>query len=415
MRRMIANTALTLIFSCLGWSQQLLGQEPIRIAYIDPLTGSFSATGYNALRQFEFTVDELVNSKGGLLGGRPLQIVPYDNQASAQESQIQLRRAISEGIQFIAQGNSSAVAGVLTEAINRHNRRNTDQQLLLLNYAAVDPALTNENCNYWHFRFDAHADIKMEALTDMIAARDDISKVYIIGQDYSFGKAVGASAVSMLAEKRPDIEIVGNELHPMEQVKDFTPYVTKIASSGADAIITGNWGADMVSLGKAITSAGITAPIFTYYAAYDGITSTIGATGKDQFRMVHEGHFNPPPTEEYAEFVRKFKQRFPDNDVSYPRVINTVQMLAKAIEAAGSTEPAEVAAQLEGMEITTIGGYRVFMRAEDHQLFQPVQISVHTNEGITFDADNSGYGLRTEVSIPLEDTLMEHSCRMRRP
>ncbi len=413
--RSVGSSVFTLLLSLTAASAVAQNQDPIRIAYIDPLTGSFSATGYNALRQFEFAVDELVNSKGGLLGGRMLQIVPYDNKASAQESQLQLRRAISEGIQFIAQGNSSAVAGVLTEAINRHNRRNTDQRLLFINYAAVDPALTNENCNFWHFRFDAHADIKMQALTDMIAQRQDITRVYIIGQDYSFGKAVADSAVEMLKSKRPDIQIVGNELHPMEQVKDFTPYVTKIASSGANAIISGNWGADMVSLGKAITDAGIKAPIFTYYAAYDGITSTIGQTGKGQFRMVHEGYFNPPPTEEYANYVRKFKQRYPSNDISYPRVINTVQMLAKAIEQAGSTDPVAVANALEGMEHTTINGDRVFMRAEDHQLFQPVQISVHTDEEISFDADNSGFGLRTEVSVPLENTMVDHSCRMNRP
>ena len=257
--------------------------------------------------------------------------------------------------------------------------------------------------------------MKMQALTDMIAQRPEITRVYIIGQDYSFGKSVSESAVVMLKKKRPDIQIVGNELHPMEQVKDFTPYVTKIVSSGADAIITGNWGADMVSLGKAITDAGIKSPIFTYYAAYDGISSTIGQSGLDQFRMVHEGYFNPAPTEEFAKYIRDFKQRYPNNDISYPRVINTVQMLAKAIEAAGSTDPEAVAMQLENMEITTISGDRIFMRADDHQLFQPIQISVHTNEGITFDADNSGYGLRTEVSVPLENTMVEHSCSMVRP
>ncbi len=415
MNRLSTILAATLMMAAASTSLAQNNSAPIRIAYIDPLTGSFSATGYNALRQFQFAVDHLVNSKGGVLGGRMLEIVPYDNKASAQESQIQLRRAISEGIQFIAQGNSSAVAGVLTEAINRHNRRNVDQRVLFLNYAAVDPALTNQNCNFWHFRFDAHADIKMQALTDMIAQRQDITRVYIIGQDYSFGKSVADAAVAMLKLKRPDIQIVGNELHPMEQVKDFTPYVTKIASSGANAIITGNWGADMVSLGKAITDAGITSPIFTYYAAYDGITSTIGATGKNQFRMVHEGYFNPPPTPEYAEFVREFKKRFPNNDVSYPRVINTVQMLARAIETSGSTDPEAVARALEGMEITNITGDRIYMRADDHQMFQPVQISVHTNEGITFDADNSGFGLLTEVSVPLENTMVDHSCRMVRP
>jgi len=390
-------------------------QDTIRIAYIDPLSGAFSATGYNGLVQFQHAVETLVNAKGGVLGGKRLEIVAYDNKASAQESQIQLRRAISEGIQFIAQGNSSAVAGVLTDAISRHNQRNPEQRLLFLNFAAVDPALTNENCSFWHFRFDAHADIKMQALTDMIAQREDIKRIYIIGQDYSFGQAVADSAVGQLLAKRPDIQIVGNELHPMEAVKDFTPYVTKIASARPDAIITGNWGADMVSLGKAITDAGIKVPVYTYYAAYDGITATIGATGKDQFRMVHEGHFNPPLTEEYGQYVRDFKEAHPQNDISYPRIINTVQMLAKAIETAGSADPLAVALALEGMEHTTMAGERAFMRAEDHQLFQPIQISVHTDQGIEFDGDNSGFGLRTEVSVPLESTLIGHSCTMRRP
>lgn len=413
MRRILPGV-LAALFS-LHVAAQDTDSDPIRIAYIDPLTGAFSATGHNGLVQFQHAVEELVNAKGGVLGGRRLEIVPYDNQASAQESQIQLRRAISEGIQFVAQGNSSAVAGVLTDAITRHNQRNPEQRLLFLNFAAVDPALTNENCSFWHFRFDAHADIKMQALTDLIAQREDIKRIYIIGQDYSFGQAVASSAVGQLLAKRPDIEIVGNELHPMESVKDFTPYVTKIASARPDAIITGNWGADMVSLGRAITDAGITVPIYTYYAAYDGITATIGASGKDQFRMVHEGHFNPAPTEEYAQYVRHFKTDYPANDISYPRIINTVQMLARAIEQAGSTEPLDVALALEGMEHTSMGGDRVFMRAEDHQLFQPIQISVHTDQQIEFDGDNSGFGLLTEVSVPIENTMVDHSCQMRRP
>src|SRR3989338_7218109 len=407
--RIILPGVLAALFS-MHVTAQAADSDTIRIAYIDPLTGAFSATGHNGLVQFQHAVEELVNAKGGVLGGRRLEIVAYDNQASAQESQIQLRRAISEGIQFIAQGNSSAVAGVLTDAITRHNQRNPEQRLLFLNFAAVDPALTNENCSFWHFRFDAHADIKMQALTDLIAQREDIKRIYIIGQDYSFGQAVASSAVGQLLAKRPDIQIVGNELHPMESVKDFTPYVTKIVSARPDAIITGNWGADMVSLGRALTDAGITVPIYTYYAAYDGITATIGASGRDQFRMVHEGHFNPAPTEEYAQYVRDFKADYPNNDISYPRIINTVQMLARAIDQAGSTEPLEVALALEGMEHTSMGGDRVFMRADDHQLFQPIQISVHTDQQIEFDGDNSGFGLLTEVSVPIENTMVEHSC-----
>jgi len=282
-------------------------------------------------------------------------------------------------------------------------------------WTAVDPALTNDKCNFWHFRFDAHAEIKMAALTDVIAENEKIKGVYIIGQDYSFGKAVAAAAVKFLAEKRPDIEIVGNELHPIGRVKDFTPYVTKIRSSGADAVITGNWGADMVGLGKAIVDAGITVPVYTYYAAFDGVTATLGEAGKGKIRMVHEGHYNPVPGERLANYHRAYKVRYPDHDLSNQRVYNVVEILAQAVNKAGSTDPVAVAYALEGIEHTTLSGERVFMRAEDHQLFQPLQISVHTNEGIEFDGDNSGFGLRTEMSVPLENTLVNTTCTMARP
>src|SRR5207253_2484988 len=151
------------------------------------------------------------------------------------------------GIPFVFQGNSSGVAHAISDAVQKHNERNAGNRVLYLNYSAVDPALTNEKCHYWHFRFDAHADMKMAALTDVIAANKNIKKMYIIGQDYSFGKAVADGAVAMLGKKRPDIQIVGNELHPIGKVKDFSPYVQKIVASGADAVITGNWGAAKVA------------------------------------------------------------------------------------------------------------------------------------------------------------------------
>ena len=133
----------------------------------------------------------------------------------------------------------------------------------------------------------------MDALTDVMAQNKELGKVYLIGQDYSFGKAVAAAAVRDLSSKRPDIEIVGNELHPIGKVKDFTPYARKIVSSGADAVITGNWGSDMVGLGKAIIEAGFEGPIYTYYAASNGITRTFGEAGKGSIYLVGEGFQKP--------------------------------------------------------------------------------------------------------------------------
>lgn len=388
--------------------------DPVRIAFIDPLSGPFATTGESGLRSFEFAVDKLVNDKGGVLGGRKFEIVPMDNKISPKESLIQLKRAIGEGIRFIAQGNSSGVANALTDAIAKHNRRNPDRRVLFLNYSAVDPALTNDKCNFWHFRFDANADIKMDALTDVMAKRDDIKKVYLIGQDYSFGKAVAAAAVRYLGEKRSDVEIVGNELHPIGKVKDFTPYATKIRASGADAIITGNWGADMVGLGKAIIEAGVKVPIYTYYAAYDGITATFGEKGDGIIRLVHEGEVNPP-SDEFKAFNDAFKAIHPNKDLNQARIVNVVQMLAKAIDKAGSTDPADVATALEGMEHTSMQGSKLFMRPQDHQLIQNLHISLHTKDGAVIDGDNSGFGLVTESKVEMAGMDSPTTCEMKRP
>ena len=404
-----------LLISIISLSSTARTQEPIRIAFMDPLSGAFASVGTSGLKQLEFAADYLFNSHGGILDGRTIEIVPLDNQNSPTETQNQFRRAVSEGIRIIFQGNGSAVANALNSAVTRHNRRNPGQEILQINYSAVDPILTEENCSFWHFRFDAHEVMKLNVLTDYIASNPDIKSVYIIGQNYSFGQILSDTSIALLKEKRPDIEIVGNELHPIGQVKDFTPYVTKIVSSGADAVITGNWGADMVSLARSIIDNGLDIPIFTFYAAYDGITATLGADGKNMIRLIHNETSNPIPTEQRKEFIRAFKAANPNNDVTQPRITNALSMIVLAMEETQSTDPYDIALALEDMRFTTLSGEEIWMRGEDHQIFQSLHISVHTDEGIEFDADNSGFGLFSEYHVPTEETIVPTSCRMRRP
>jgi len=417
----MTNTYITnkfnglLICALLSLGSISQAQEPVRIAFMDPLSGTFASIGTSGLKQIQFAADYLFNSRGGILGGRMIEIVPLDNKQSPTETQLQFRRAVSEGLQIIFQGNSSAVANTLSTTISRFNRRNPGKEVLQINYSAVDPILTEEKCSFWHFRFDAHAVMKLDVLTDFIAMNEDIKSMYIIGQDYSFGHVVADAAIKFLNEKRPDIEIVGSEFHPIGQVKDFTPYVTKIVSSGADAVITGNFGADMVSLARSIIDSGLDIPIYTFYAAYDGITATLGEDGKGRIHLIHNETSNPIPTEERKEFIRAFKAKNPNNDVTQPRLTNALSMVVAAMEKTQSTDPYDIALALEDMRFTTLGGEEIWMRGEDHQIFQSLHISVHTDEGIEFDADNSGFGLRSIYHVPAEETIVETSCQMQRP
>src|SRR6202007_1133851 len=250
-----------------------VAQDTLKIAWIDPLSGGAASTGERGLKTFQFLANEL-NAKGGILG-KQVEIVPFEDKLNPQESLIQAQKAIDAGIRILTQGNGSAVAAALSDFVTKFNERNPGKEVLYYNYAAVDPILTNDKCSFWHFRWDANSDIKMEALTNYMKGQQSIKKVYLINMDYSFGQSVKTAARKMLGAKRPDIEIVGDELHPMLKVTDFSPYIAKIKASGADTVVTGNWGQDFALLLKAAADAGLKVNWYTYYAGGTGGPTSI--------------------------------------------------------------------------------------------------------------------------------------------
>jgi len=383
----------------------------LKIAYIDPLSGGAASAGINAQKHMIYLIDK-VNATGGLNGER-LQLLSFDNKVDPQESLIALKKALDDGARYIFQGNGSAVALAISDAVAKHNERNPGQEVLFFNYAAIDPALTNAKCNFWHFRFDADVDMKMAALVSVIATQPQVKKVYLINQDYSFGKAVAAAARRMLAEKRPDIVIVGDELHPLQKVQDFSPYVAKIKASGADTVITGNWSNDMLLLFKAGRDAGLKVNWYTYYAGNLGAPSAIGRDGIGVVKQVTEYHNNALP--ELDPDAAAFRKRFTgkDDEFSYYRLNTTFLLFAAAANKARSNDPIKVARALEGMMLMTSVG-EVEMRADNHQLLQPLFVSTFS-ENVKYDVERTGLGFKTDAKVDAKDTALPTTCQMQRP
>jgi branched-chain amino acid transport system substrate-binding protein len=388
-----------------------LAGAQLKIAYIDPLSGGAASAGINAQKHMVFFSDR-INAAGGL-NGEKIEILSYDNKVSPQESLIMLKKAIDEGARIVMQGNGSSVAHAITDAVLKYNERNPGKEVLFFNYAAIDPALTNEKCNFWHFRFDADVDMKMAAFGDAMVNDKSIKKVYLINQDYSFGKAVAAAAHKMLAQKRPDVEIVGEELHPLQKVQDFSPYVAKIKASGADTVITGNWSNDMLLLVKAGKDADLKVKWFTYYGGGLGSVPAIGRDGVGTLKQVTEHHKNVLPTllpEEQA-----FHQRFHEksDELYYWRIRNMFAMLQAAAKKAGSNDPIKLARALEGMKLDTPLG-PMEMRADNHQLLQPLFVSTLSDKA-KYDVEGSGLGFVTDEKIDAAKTALPTTCRMQRP
>ncbi|ACC71194.1 branched-chain amino acid ABC transporter substrate-binding protein [Paraburkholderia phymatum] len=412
--------AITLAASASAHAQGMPTGAPIRIAMIEGMSGPFANAGAAVERNLRFGV-ETVNARGGVKladGAHPLELVVLDSKGSAEEALVQLRAAADGHIGFIMQGNSSAVAAALLAAIDKQNTREPDNRELFLNYSADDPALTNASCSFWHFRFDAHAGMRMDALADVIQRDKSVKKVYLLNQDYSFGHDVSTLARTALASKRPDIGVVGDEFHPVGRVKDFAPYIAKIRASGADAVITGNWGNDLTLLVKAAREQGLDTKFYTFYGNSLGAPAALGDAGVRRVIAVADWHPNAGGAASDAWYA-SFRQRFPAARDDYPvlRMPLMIEMLAASMNRAGSAQPEKVAKALEGMKYDN--GFRAsWMRADDHQLIQPLYVMEMDRvgtPGVHFDNEGSGYGFRTVLALAPERTVPVTTCRMRRP
>lgn len=406
----------------LGVSQgsALHAQSPSRIVLgvIEGQSGPFANAGISVVRNIEFAA-ELINARGGVrVGDRRLafEVQRFDSKGQLDEALVSFKLLTDRRIPFVLQGNSSAIAAGLIDAVNRHNEREPDNRVLFLNYSAVDPILTQERCSFWHFRFDAHAEMRMAALVDAMALNPAVKKVFLINQDYSFGQQVARLGRQMISARRPDIDIVGDELHPLGRIKDFAPYATKIKASGADTVITGNWGSDLALLVRGARDVGLEAQYYTFYGNSLGAPTGIGESGVGRVRAVAEWH--PNQGLEAAEPIyAAFRQRLRDPREDYFNIRHVVmlEMLAQSIEAAATFEAAAVARAMEGRSLRS--PYPVTMRAEDHQLLTPQVVMLMQRQGgeVRFDVEGSGFGFRTERLVPASSITPAMRCSMLRP
>jgi len=405
--KLIAASAAIL---CAGTAFAQKG-ETVKIAWLDPLSGLMAAVGTNQLKTYQLIAEDF-NKKNA--SGVKFEIIGIDNKLSPQETTSALRSAMDQGARYITQGNGSGPALAIIDALEKHNARNPGKELLFMNYAAVDPDLTNSKCSYWHFRLDADTSMKMEALTTYLKDQADLKKVYILGQNYSHGQQVSKYAKEMLKNKRPDVQIVGDDLHPLAQVRDFAPYIAKIKQSGADAVITGNWGSDLSLLIKAANDAGLNnVKFYTYYAYGSGSPTAMGAAAEGRVFAVAYGHYNMGG--EIQRLQAEFKKKMND-DLTQMSIYNTFMLLDTAFAKTKSTDPVKVAAALEGMKIKSFNG-EIEVRKTDHQLQQGLYITRWEKAGgkFPYDAENTGYTMAPVKYYEPYVASTPTSCQMKRP
>ena len=426
-RRHLALMALASGLLLAGWAQAQAPAKPapakaaapagpltgqvVKMVRIDAQSGLLGPVGVSQLKGYQFFADKF--SGAGNPSGVKFEVTGMDNKLSPTESLNALKAAIDQGVRYIIQGNGSSVALALSDAITKHNERNPGKEVIFLNDSAVDPDLTNSKCSYWHFRFDADTSMKMEAMSSFITDQKDIKKVYILGQNYSHGVQVAKYAKETLARKRPDIQIVGEDLHPLAQTRDFAPYIAKIKAAGADTVITGNWGSDLSLLVKAANEGGFTGKFFTYYAGVTGTPTALGANGAGRVYQISYNHYNMGG--QMDKWMNEFNAKYKD-DFYTGSTIRIFETLGAAMAKAKSTDPVKVAAALEGIRVQSFNG-EVEIRKADHQLQQPLYMTVWQKAGgkYPYSPENTGMTLVPLKEYPNYISSTPTSCQMKRP
>ena len=409
MKKLATAFALGALFLASGAYAQK--GETVRIAFIDPLSGAFANVGTNQLKSWQYVAEQLNGAKNP--AGVKFEITDFDNKGSPQESLSALRAAMDQGFRYVTQGNGSGAALAILEAVAKHNERNPGKELVYLSYSAKDPSLTNEKCNYWHFRLDADTTIRMEAVAAFMKDQPKISKIFLLNQNYSHGQQTSRFFKEDIARQRPDVQIVGDELIPIGTVKDFSPYVSKIRASGADTIVSSNWGSDLTLFVKALNDAGLKIAMYTNDAIVSGTPTALAAGGDSEVYVISPNHSNH--SGEVGAISASFKKKFDDDYYMYTSY-NGLQLLSQAMATTRSTDPVKVAAAMEGMTIKGFAGDAT-MRKSDHQMQQPMFISKWQKVDKTnaYSVENTGYTFAPVKRIEAYAASTPTSCAMKRP
>jgi len=408
-RRLLAAACLSITAFC---AQPAAAEDTIKIAYVDPFSGPFASGGDEFLKIFKVLFDR-VNAKGGALG-KKFELVPFDDKLQPAEALIALQNITDQNIPFIMQCTGSNVGAALIDGVSKHNARNPDNRVIYLNCGALATELTNEKCDFWQFRFAGS--VEMRAATRIKSLPPEVKKVYLLNQDYLFGQSVQADTRKWLANLRPDIQIVGDELMPFGKVQDFSPYVNKIKESGAQSIITGNYNRDLNLLIKEAVNEGLNIRFDTYLAHLIGGPTAIGSAGENRLTSIYEYSSNVPvdlKVPEAEAFAIEWRKSH-DTDFSTLNFMSMLDMVAAAINKAGSTDPLQVALALEDMHYKDFVGQENIMRKTDHQLLMPYYAGVFTKD-VKYDSEHTGFGWKTIATASAADLSLPTTCKMKRP
>ncbi|MBY3206309.1 substrate-binding domain-containing protein [Rhizobium leguminosarum] len=343
---------IMLTLASAAFATAAFAEDPIKIGVPVGLSGANSVVAPSVVQAAELAVEE-INAKGGVLG-RPLQLEIADDASGAAGAQ----KAFDS---LVFQKEVNVVISMETSAA-----RNAG--LPIISKGDVPYIYTSfyegKSCNANLFVDAWVPEQQVPPVVDNFISKQGAKKFFLIGSDYAFGRGMLTFAKGYI--EKAGAQIVGEEYLPMDG-SDWTAIISKLRSSGADAIITSTaGGAPNVTLTKQLRSSGVTLP-YGNLAVDEGTAKSMGADAKDIFLSASyvTGIDSPENKAFLSAMDKKFgKELRTPNDLSVPQY-EAIYLYKAAVEKAGSTDTADVLKALPDVSFTGPRG-KISMNKQHH-------------------------------------------------
>ncbi|MDI6814434.1 MAG: branched-chain amino acid ABC transporter substrate-binding protein, partial [Desulfitobacteriaceae bacterium] len=338
MRKCLASTTVLCLMLALvpiGCAREPKAVEPIKIGIQGPLTGSWAFEGQEGMvKPIQMLADQ-VNSQGGLLGGRKIELVIVDDKGDPKEAALAAQKLVNEGANFVIGSYASNCTEPATPIYERAG---------ILSITPIATAVRLTQHGYKHFfRTCMPDDRQGEFAAQFIVERLGKTKVALLHDNTTYAKGLADAAKAALTAKGATI-VFFDAVNPGE--KDFTAVLAKMKAAKPDVwYYTGFW-AEAALLAKQRFAAGLGAQMMVGNACTN--KEFVEMAGVQNAKGIIATMEPKPEDLEYPEakkFMSDFKARYGDLPGSIWAAFSAdaFLVLVEAIKGSNSTDADAVA------------------------------------------------------------------------
>lgn len=340
---------------CTGGS----ASETVTIASLNPMSGSYSSLGPAQRNGVEFAVQQINNSDE----------FDYEVEAVYEDTETEAGAASQAAQQVVQQEQADFVFGAISSSVALGlNEFASEEEFIYFPGAAAVP-VTGNSCNEWVFRFETNTAQIAEAISAH-TVNEIGSNVWFHIANYAYGDSVYNRTRERMQNANGDFTEVGKTESSLGS-SNFGSYISQISGSDADAVILGMTGGDLVNFVNQAADQGLTeekaivGPTMAFKSARSGTgANAVGTYGGVRYDPTVDLGDN-------QQFVEAFQDEYDGVPGNFERVgYESIRLMVRGMQEAGSTDPADVRDALEGGTFTTVLG-DITLRESDHQATNP--------------------------------------------